>query len=96
MESLSFPDLPTVEELGSLRPPEQYRDLLRSSSALSEDSVLGSHIRVVSRQDQNLRGRISIARAGSKRRKTDDESAASHGGQLTFQPAEDSDCHIQF
>ena len=102
MEPFTSPDLLTEKDLGSLLTPTQYSNLLRNTSP--EDSFLGAQIKVaatlsateerdclLSTPDQNIRGIISIATAGSKRRKTDDEDStgASHGGQLTFRPAED-------
>lgn len=102
MESVSSPALLTEEDLGSLLTPVQYLDLLRNT--LLGESFLGSHVKVhdrlsateerdclLSRQDQSIRGISSVARAGCNRRKTNDEdgTGSSHGGQLTFRPAED-------
>lgn len=82
MEFSSSRDLPAKEALDSQLRPEEYVGLFRRASLMSMDSDLESNVRVVDKlsptderdrllslQDQNTRGIISIARSGFKRQR---------------------------
>lgn len=108
VESSSSFDLPTETDIASILTPLQYSDVFRSVNTLPEDSDLGPHIRVVDRlsateerdhllrQGQHIRGIVSVARKGHKRRKKYDNSEDAVEWRTVNVSAcgEPSDCHF--